>query len=191
MTTASPETSLSLLHQLREPGADDAWGRLAALYTSLLQDWFRGAGLQAADCDDLTQRVLEVLHRRMTDFEHNGRAGAFRAWLRNIVANLLREFWRRRPKPGSDAVLEQLIDPRSQLSKIWDEQHDRHVLRGLLDLVRPEFSDAVWQAFCRLALDGATARQVADELEMSVNAVLIAKSRVLSRLRQAAAGLVD
>jgi RNA polymerase sigma-70 factor (ECF subfamily) len=35
------------------------------------------------------------------------------------------------------------------------------------------------------------ARVVAEELGLTVNAVLIAKSRVLARLRQAAAGLVD
>jgi RNA polymerase sigma-70 factor (ECF subfamily) len=191
MSVASPDTSLSLLRQIQEPGADEAWGRLVALYTSLLQNGFRAAGLQQADRDDLTQRVLEVLHRRLPDFQHNGRSGAFRAWLRSIVVNLLREFWRRRPTPGSASVLAQLADPHGQLSKIWDEQHDRHVLHGLLEMVKPEFGAAVWAAFCRLGLDGASAREVAAELDMSVNAVLVAKSRVLSRLRQVAEGLVD
>jgi RNA polymerase sigma-70 factor (ECF subfamily) len=58
-------------------------------------------------------------------------------------------------------------------------------------LVRPEFTEATWQAFQRLALDGAPGQVVAEELGLSVNAVLIAKSRVLARLRQEAQGLVD
>ena len=37
---------------------------------------------------------------------------------------------------------------------MWDEQHDRHVLHGLMRLVRPEFTQATWDAFRRLALDG-------------------------------------
>jgi hypothetical protein len=42
-----------------------------------------------------------------------------------------------------------------------------------------------------VALDGVKAAAVAEELHMSVNAVLLAKSRVLSRLRQEMAGLTD
>src|SRR3981081_2827372 len=96
MPVSSPKTSLSLLMELCAPGSSEAWERLAGLYSSLLHTWFHSAGLQAADRDDLTQRVLEVLVRQMPEFEHSGRAGAFRAWLRSIAVNLLREFWRRR-----------------------------------------------------------------------------------------------
>jgi len=39
--------------------------------------------------------------------------------------------------------------------------------------------------------DGQPASDVAQELGISVNAVLIAKSRVLKRLREKPAGLVD
>jgi RNA polymerase sigma-70 factor, ECF subfamily len=189
MATSSPTTSLSLLEQLREPGAE-GWDGVVALYTSLLHTWFHSAGLQAADRDDLTQRVLEVLVRQMPEFEHSGRPGAFRAWLRSIAANLLREFWRRRPAPASASVLDELIDPRSGLSQFWDRQHDRHVLHSLLESVQPEFAELTWLAFRRLALDGASAREVAAELDTTVNAVLIAKSRVLARLRQEARGLI-
>jgi RNA polymerase sigma factor (sigma-70 family) len=191
MSASSPDTSLSLLDQLREPGADDAWDRVVTLYTSLLEAWFHSAGVQAADRDDLTQRVLEVMLRQMPDFEHNGRAGAFRAWLRAIVVNLLREFWRRRPMPGSGSVLDQLVDPRSDLSRLWDKQHEQHVLHSLLDLVKPEFNESTWKAFSRLGLDGAPAREVAAELDTTVNAVLAAKSRVLARLRHEAGALLD
>jgi len=164
---------------------------LVTLYTPLLQAWLTVAGLQPADRDDLTQRALEILVRQLPDFQHNGRPGAFRAWLRGITVNLLREFWRARADAGAGSQLEQLSDPDVGLSRLWDEQHDRHVLHCLMRLVRPEFTEATWQAFRRLALDGVPARVVAGELGLSVNAVLIAKSRVLSRLRQEARGLVD
>jgi RNA polymerase sigma-70 factor (ECF subfamily) len=190
MPTSSPETSLSLMEQLREPENAAAWDRVVTLYTSLLGTWFHAAGLQTADRDDLTQRALEVLLRQMPEFEHSGRPGAFRAWLRSVAVNLLREFWRRRPMPESASLLDDLVDPRSGLSQFWDRQHDRHVLHNLLESVRPEFAELTWLAFRRLALDGASAREVAAELDTTVNAVLIAKSRVLARLRQEARGLV-
>ncbi|HMF16134.1 MAG TPA: sigma-70 family RNA polymerase sigma factor [Gemmataceae bacterium] len=194
MAISSPETSLSLLDRLREPvghDAEEAWERLVPIYQSLLQKWLRTAGLQQADRDDLSQRVLEVLVRRLPTFKHNGRPGAFRAWLRGITVNFLREFWRQKPTPESSSVLEQLVDPHSDLSKLWDEQHDRHVLNSLLQLVQMEFTDTSWRAFQRLVLDGISARDVAAELGITVNAVIVAKSRVLARLRQEARGWLD
>jgi RNA polymerase sigma-70 factor (ECF subfamily) len=190
MPVPSPGTSASLLDQARGARAD-AWDRLVALYTPLLDAWLTAARLQPADREDLVQRVLEILLRRLGDFEHNGRPGAFRAWLRGITVNLLREFWRKRPTAQGEAVLEQLSDPDAPLSRVWDEQHDRHVLHALMEVVRPEFSPATWRAFRRVALEGAPAREAAAELGLSVNAVLIAKSRVLARLWQKARGLVD
>src|SRR5262249_286804 len=87
--------------------------------------------------------------------------------------------------------LDELADPDSSLSRLWDQEHDQHVLRRLLELVEPEFTASTWQAFRRVALEGGRPADVAAELGLSVNAVLLAKSRVLRRLRQEAQGLVD
>ena len=74
---------------------------------------------------------------------------------------------------------------------IWDEEHDRHVTKTLLASIRLEFQPATWRAFERQVQQGQPASEVAQELGLSVNAVLIAKSRVLKRLREKAIGLVD
>jgi RNA polymerase sigma-70 factor (ECF subfamily) len=191
MSTVSPDTSASLLERAQTTASGEAWNTLVRLYTPLLHAWLTSAGLQSADRDDVTQRVLEVLVRQLAAFRHNGRTGAFRAWLRGITVNMLREFWRDRPSPATDSILQQLSDPGGQLSRLWDDQHDRHVLHSLLELVQPEFSVATWTAFKRVAVDGVAPRQVAEELGMSVNSVFVAKARVLARLRQRATGLVD
>jgi RNA polymerase sigma-70 factor (ECF subfamily) len=60
-----------------------------------------------------------------------------------------------------------------------------------MELVKPQFEPATWQAFRRVVLDGVKAAVAAAELNISVNAVLLAKSRVLSRLRQEMQGLTD
>jgi RNA polymerase sigma factor (sigma-70 family) len=192
------DTSASLLDRLRRPADDVAWRRLVDLYTPLIRAWLHRADLLAPDSDDLVQEVLAVVVRRMADFEHNGRPGAFRTWLRAITVNCLRDFWRaRRIRPaaagGSDflRVLSELEDPASGLSRDWDREHDLHVTRRLLELLRPRFAPKTWQAFRRVALEGADPDAVAAELGLTVNAVFIAKSRVLSRLRQEARGLID
>ncbi len=187
-----------MLERLRLQPDDESWDRLAALYTPLLRVWLRRHDLQPADADDLVQEVLGIVVREMPKFEYNGRPGAFRAWLRGVLANCLRRFWRagryRPTAPGGsdfEQQLAQLEDPASGLSQLWDQEHDRHVLARLLEMIETEFQPATWKAFRRLVFDAIPAAVVAAESGLSVNAVLIAKSHVLRRLREEGRGLVD
>jgi RNA polymerase sigma-70 factor (ECF subfamily) len=192
------ETSASLLDRLRlRPDGDD-WRRLVDVYTPLIRGWLRQSLRLEADADDVVQDVLAVVVRRLPQFQHNRRLGAFRCWLRTITVNCLRDFRRsRRGKPqgtGDDDLhqaLAQLEDHSSDLSRQWDQEHDLHVTRKLLEMIEPEFKGTTWQAFRRVALDGVAAETAAAELGVTPNAVFIAKSRVLARLRQEAEGLID
>ena len=62
--------------------------------------------------------------------------------------------------------------------------------RGL-ELIQGEFAERTWKAFWRVAVDGCTPADVADELGLSVNSVYLAKSRVLRRLREELGDLLD
>ena len=190
-------TSASLLARARDADAG-AWARLVDLYTPLVRGWLARVGVRADDGDDLVQEVLAVVVRRLPEFRHNQRTGAFRAWLRAIAVNCARDFWKaRRLRPaapgGSDfaGYLAQLEDSTHPLAEAWDREHDVHVTRHLLARLRPEFEPRTWEMFRRFVLDGLPAAQVAAEAGTTPNAVFIAKSRVLSRLRQEADGLLD
>jgi DNA-directed RNA polymerase specialized sigma24 family protein len=129
--------------------------------------------------------VLTVLVRKPPRFRHSGRPGAFRSWLRNVTLNELSDFLRRRawlPALRDAAALDALATPADALARVWDEEYDRHVLSDLLDLVKDEFAASTWRAFRRVALEGAAPAAVAAETGLTVNAVAIAKSRVLKAL---------
>ena len=192
------DTSLSLLDRLQNHDDPETWDRLVSLYAPLLRGWLRKYEVQDSDVDDLVQEVLLAVSKDLKSFQHQGNPGAFRSWLRTILVNRLRHFWRargHRPVAGGDSDLDRRIkeleDPASQLSQIWNRQHDRHVMQQLLLLVEPHFETATWQAFYRTALEGKSPQQVADDLGLTLNAVFISKSRVLSRLRREAGGLVE
>src|SRR5439155_24660629 len=130
-----PERSFSLLDRLcRRPDAE-AWDRLVQLYTPVLHAWLRRYEvLSRADAADLVQDVLLAVAKEMPAFRPAAERGAFRAWLRTILVNRLRTFWRarqHRPRAvgGSDFLdqLEQLEDGASHLSQLWDREHDRQV----------------------------------------------------------------
>jgi RNA polymerase sigma-70 factor (ECF subfamily) len=192
------DTSATLLERLRAQPDEEAWRRLLDLYTPLLEQWLGRYGLQPSDRDDLTQEVLAVVVRELPAFQHNQRPGAFRRWLRTILVHRLQGFWRARqgrPLATGDSdlgrMLEQLEDPESALSRQWDQEHDRQVMARLLAQIETQVAPATWQAFRRVVLEGKDEETVADELGLSVNAVFIAKSRVLARLRRDARDLID
>jgi RNA polymerase sigma-70 factor (ECF subfamily) len=118
--------------------------------------------------------------------------------LRTIVCSRTNNYWRTVDAntqasggSGATAALQQIADPDSELNRQWDQEHDRYVIRCLLDLVDAEFEPTTRRAFRRLALDEASGAEVAEELGMSVAAVYVAKSRVLQRIREEAEGLID
>lgn len=192
------ETSTSLLARIRVQPDPRDWRYFAELYDPLIRGWLRRQQVSPQDADDITQEVMAVVIRRVSDFEHNGRTGAFRTWLRTITVNCIRDFWRaQRNKPaglgGSDMVefLAQLEDPQSEASRIWDQEHDRQVMKALLERLRHEFEAKTWQAFEMFALQGIPAATVAQQLGLTSNAVFIAKSRIMAKLRQESAGILD
>jgi RNA polymerase sigma-70 factor (ECF subfamily) len=192
------ETSLSLLHRLRCSPESESWTRLVDLYAPLIRAWLRKYDVQESDAEDLVQEVLLAVSKDLGKFDHGGHPGAFRGWLKAILVNRLRKHWRardRRPQARGDsdidARLAQLDNPSSEMSLIWNREHDQYVLRQLLALAEPHFAKTTWTAFSRVALDGAKPDDVAREMGISRNAVIIAKCRVLSRLRQESEGLIE
>jgi RNA polymerase sigma-70 factor (ECF subfamily) len=192
------KTSASLLERVRSQQDSAAWDRLVNLYTPLLRGWLRRNFVSNEDTDDLVQDILQGLLRELPHFHYDRQRGSFRGWLRTITVNRLRMFWRsRRSQPiatGDSELhrkLDELEDPHSALSHLWDREHDQHVARRLLDLIKPDFEAATWRAFERIVLQDAKAPAVAAELGLSLNAVYLAKYRVLHRLRQEMQGLSD
>jgi RNA polymerase sigma-70 factor (ECF subfamily) len=182
-------TSISLLDRLRaaRPDASD-WDRLHDLYMPLIRRWLGRVPVLGDEVADLSQEILVVMAREIPRFDRK-REGSFRAWLRQVTVNRVRihrRKGRRRPIVGldpADGFLDRLADPNDDLARQWDREHDSHVVEKLLAAVEAEVNPTTWEAFRRFALEGEPARRVADELNMTENAVVLAKSRVMRRLR--------
>ncbi|MFO0965828.1 MAG: sigma-70 family RNA polymerase sigma factor [Gemmataceae bacterium] len=192
------DTPHSLLEQLhKKPDDSLAWTRLVGLYSPFLKKWARRwTGLPDHDIDDLVQNVLGVVVRKIGAFEHHGHSGAFRAWLKAVLANCWREF-RRRPVPLALGAGEgkqpwdELEDPHSHLSQVFDQEHDQMIVQELLRLGRDNFSSEHWAIFEEVALKDRAPDAVAAEYKTTRNAVYLIKSRVLHWLRTVGQGLVE
>jgi RNA polymerase sigma-70 factor (ECF subfamily) len=191
-------TPVSLLDRLKSAKPDAAeWRRLQDIYLPLIRSWLARVPALGDEFLDLSQEIFFVVIRELPKFERQ-REGSFRAWLRRVTVNRVRTWSKqrgRRPVAGAgdgiDAFLDQLEAPSGGLTQQWNEEHDRHVFQKLVEGLSEEFTPTTWSAFREFALGGRPASMVATELGISENAVLLAKSRVLKRLRAEAAGLLD
>lgn len=192
------QTPPSLLQRIRDNPTDaDAWHRFDDLYRPLLSSWLRRYSIQPTDADDLIQELFQTVLKELPRFHYDPKKGRFRAWLRAILVNKLRRFWRsQKSRPDKDAgeyyqqVLSELEDPKSALSRLWDQEHDQNVAQRLLESIKPEFPAAAWQAFQKI-MEGQRPAQIAKDLKISANQVYLAKSNILKRLRQELEELTD
>ena len=184
-------TRISFIHELthRDRGA---WEELNAIYRPLILKWLARFPLQSSDAEDLTQDVMAVLVRDIDKFEHNGRVGAFRNWLRTTSVNLTRNYLRRKNIPvatGASVVYQMLLqleDRESRAAREFDLEHHRLIVRQLLKRVAKQFEPATLEIFRLHVIDGVAAAETATRLGVSVASVHTAKSRVLRRLRKEA-----
>ena len=183
------ETSLGWLDRLATAPSNTDWQRLMDAYAPLLGLWLVRTGVPSVDCDDIVQDVLIVVVRQVQSFEHRG-PGAFRAWLRGILTNRVRKFFRDRPAAPA-CNLDLLACDDSELSRLWDREHDEYLTAAMLKAAEPDFAPLDWQAFRLQTLGQAKPADVARDLGMSLNSVFLAKSRILKRLRADLHGFVD
>ena len=66
-----------------------------------------------------------------------------------------------------------------------------HLLRKAIAIAERDFDPVTWRACKLTALEDRPAADVAKELGMTINAVYLAKSRVLRHLRSELQGLLD
>lgn len=190
------ETSQSLLERLRQQPVEEDWSRLVSLYEPFIARYIRLDSHLVAEADDISQEVLKRVVEHLPRFERR-REGSFRTWLKTITVNEVNRYWRNRygrrdsPRSSQTHLLEALTDPKSELSRQWDREHGEYVLQRLLADVERDFAPATWEAFRMRVFERLTTADVAARLSISTNAVDIAKSRVLSRLRQEAHGFID
>ena len=190
------DTLKSLLVRIRDVDDVESWATFVAIYEPFIEGYLRRRGISGELALDVRQEVLLVVSRKIADFEHNGRSGAFRYWLRTTTVNCLRAYDRRQRQesPGGSIFLDvvgQLADDESELSRVWNLEYDRHVVQGLLVRLEPHFRENTLLAFRKTALEEMTPADVATELGMTRNAVVVARCTVLGKLRELAGEFLD
>jgi RNA polymerase sigma factor (sigma-70 family) len=182
-------TRPSLLVRLADSGDAEAWQGFVHTYTPLVYGYCRRHGLQDADAADVAQLVLtDVLRAMRGHFEYQRERGRFRDWLGTVTHHQLLRFLHKRGRTmqtegGAATVdLDQLAAAGPDAG--WEAEFNARVLRAAMERIRPVFEPSTWRAFERVWLEDCPALEAASEVDLTIEAVYAAKSRVLKRLRE-------
>lgn len=184
----NPETRLSLLANLADPDAEQAWSEFSGLYRPLVVRVARAKGLQLADAEDLAQEVFTKLEQAIGSFEHRG-AGSFRSWLFQITRHLVVNHLTRGSGPvasGDSAVRERLNQQPAgdkEAASLFLLEYRRARFQQAAAAVKPGFARDTWDAFWLTAVQRESIASVAAKLGKSDGAVRVARCRVIARLR--------
>jgi RNA polymerase sigma-70 factor (ECF subfamily) len=187
-------TSSSLLRRAlaREP---EAWERLVSLYSPLVHHWCRQGGIAQHEVADVTQEVFAAVASSLGQFRPDQPGTTFRGWMRGITRHKLLDHALDRGEPGiggTDAQvrLHQVPAPADELELSEDPADVSGLYQRALRLVQHQVEDRTWKAFWKATVESRTTAEVAAELGISPNAVRLAKSHVLRRLREEMGDLI-
>ncbi len=85
-------TRETLIKKLRYSESEADWEEFVYFYRRFIYSIIKRMGLQESDCDDMLQKVLLKIWKKIPEFEPNQRKGAFRSWISSTTRNTVYNF---------------------------------------------------------------------------------------------------
>lgn len=174
-------TRSSMFPRLRS-GDEGEWRTFMEVYQPIIAHLARRSGLSGDDVDEIVQQVVVQFHETLPRFDYDRRRGCFRAWLRRVTVNKIRDRFRRRRSVSLAENGEHLAMAENE--EDWDHEFRVALIRCGLKSISSEFRPRTWQCFEEHVLRCRSAAEVSGELALSQNAVYINSCRVLARMRE-------
>jgi RNA polymerase sigma-70 factor (ECF subfamily) len=182
--TGTYATRASIFLRLRDERRDVqelGWEEFRERYAPVIVGYCRNAGLRSQDAEDILQDVMLGFFRLSPEFEYDPSKGRFRGYLKRATLNAIRK--RARHNRGSVDISDEWLADQEASAEAWDSRWSEQVVARALAEARCRFDDRTVEAFELYGQRGMPAEAVATRLQMNVNSVHQAKSRVLSVVR--------
>lgn len=177
-----------MLDALHDAGNADVWEQFDRRYRPILIGFARNLGLTDQDAADIAQETLARFLSEYRDGRYDREKGRLGAWLVGIARYRILDLRRRSAGKyqlaGESAIMD--LDDEKNLSRVWEDERRHAVLRiAMEELQENSRTDPkTIKVFEMLMVHSVPPQVVADELEISVHDVYLAKSRVAQRLRK-------
>jgi RNA polymerase sigma-70 factor (ECF subfamily) len=184
-------TTTQLLDALRDqsnqPVWSQTWAAIDARYRPVIAALARRLGASDADADEVAQQTLSEFVKGYAQDHYDRKKGRLSSWILGIAHHTTLRMLKvaQRVKPASHTHLAEVAD-ESALRSIWTDERDRAILAQAMAELRSSsgVDERTINAFELVALRGVPASEVANQCQMTVDQVYVAKSRVTKKLRE-------
>jgi len=183
-------TTTQVLEDLKKSNDSLAWTSFRDHFYPVIFKFARTLGLSETDAEDAAQETMLAFLKAFQDDKYNRGKGHLSHWLFGVARRVILDCRKRLPREHlvvdnttGASFLDTLVDENA-VQHTWDTEWQRMVLERCLQQAHRELDQKVFRAFELYALAQKPVEEVCQTLGISRNAVYIAKSRVLSRLRQ-------
>lgn len=195
-TSSYSRTSATLLAGLLDPSNYRAWEMLFECYKPILTSFAHRCGFQAADVDDVVQETLLAFLVAYRANQYDSARGRFRDWLRGIARNRVLQLLEKRKLGAAQGVggsqtetWSDIADSGAGTDELWNREWEQFILRECRASAERYFDPKTLQIFDSYAMKGCTPEETAEKFGVTVNAVYVAKSKVLELMRERARDL--
>lgn len=190
----NPPTSDSQLEKVKAMD-EESWRWLKDYYTPLIRWWCRswqcqGWQLSKEDKEDVTQQVFATVVTKIKDFKKGSHVGGFRAWLREITQNKLRDLGKKRRGKaqavgGTSATegIAQVPGPIDAALEVNELSEWAILVQKAMRVIRDQFEPKTWEVFWLVAVEDRDPEAIAEQMAINVATVYTHKCRVLNRLK--------
>ncbi len=183
-------TTTQRLESLKITRDESAWTEFCTHFQPVVIQFARKLGLSNVEAEDAAQETMATFFKAFKSGKYDPDKGRLSNWLFGIAKRVTLNLRGRRPleklianKATGTSFWDMVQDDRT-LGQTWELEWQHMVMNKCLEQVRQEFNPRVFGAFRHYAIDQLSIEEVCHRFDMSPNAVYIAKSRVLSRLRE-------
>jgi RNA polymerase sigma-70 factor (ECF subfamily) len=154
------------------------------------------AGLTDQEAQEAVQETVITVARRIPEFKYDPSVCSFKTWLLNLTRwRITDQLRKRRPdlfanRQKSDqtphtSTVDRIPDPASlDLTAVWEEQWEQHLMAAALGKVKRRVSPEQYQMFDLCVYKQWPVKKIARELGVSRGAVYLARHRITAMLKQ-------
>ncbi len=180
-------TTTRLLDDLRDPANAGAWSSFDARYRPVLAALARRLDFSPDDAAEIAQQTLAEFSRAYAQGRYTRGKGRLSSWLLGIARNTALAMRRDRGarRVGGDSMMAEMPD-EAHMTRLWGDERERAILAEALGILRDSTrtDENTIRAFELFAIRGVPAEEVASQCSITVDAVYVAKNRLIKRLRE-------
>jgi|WetSurMetagenome_2_1015567.scaffolds.fasta_scaffold226932_2 RNA polymerase sigma factor (sigma-70 family) len=185
-------TTTQVLQALKTSDDNAVWEMFHSHFYPVIYNFGRKMGLSEHDAEDSAQEAMMAFLKAYRKGGYDREKGRLCHWLYGVARKVIMN--RRKKVPPEKQIADNTTgtsywnlvrDDQNALAQVtWDGEWRQMVLQKCLERAKEECGDKVFQAFELYALSQLPLEEVCKQMNMSKNAVYIAKTRVLTRLRK-------